>query len=63
MLFGALTTADRAARDQSSGFGVRLRTLPISVPTPLMARMLYCLIRGAIALVAAIAVAYVSASA
>ena len=25
MLFGALTTADRAARDQLSGFGVRLR--------------------------------------
>ncbi len=58
MLFGALTTADRAAHDQSSGFGVQLRTLPISVLTPLMARMLYCLIRGAIALVAAIAVAY-----
>jgi ABC-2 type transport system permease protein len=58
MLFGALTTAERAARDQRPGFGVRLRTLPISAAAPLMARMLYCLIRGALALVAAIAVAY-----
>jgi ABC-2 type transport system permease protein len=59
MLFGALTTADRAARDQSSGFGVRLRTLPIPTLLPLMARMLYCLVRGVVAMVAAIAVAYV----
>jgi ABC-2 type transport system permease protein len=58
MLFGALTTAERAARDQRPGFGVRLRTLPISAAAPLMARMLYCLIRGALALAAAIAVAY-----
>jgi ABC-2 type transport system permease protein len=58
MLFGALTTAERAARDQRPGFGVRLRTLPISAAAPLIARMLYCLIRGALALVAAIAVAY-----
>jgi ABC-2 type transport system permease protein len=59
MLFGALTTTDRAAQEQSTGFGLRLRTLPISVMAPLVARMLYCLIRGALALVAAIAVAYV----
>jgi ABC-2 type transport system permease protein len=59
MLLGALTTADRAARDQLSDFGVVLRTLPISAVVPLMARMLYCLFRGALALLAAIAVAYV----
>lgn len=59
MLLGAMTTAERAAKDQRPGFGVRLRTLPISAVVPLMSRMLYCLFRGALALVAAIAVAYV----
>jgi ABC-2 type transport system permease protein len=59
MLLGALTTVDRAARDQASEFEVRLRTLPISAAVPLMARMLYCLFRGALALLAAIAVGYV----
>lgn len=59
MLLGALTTVDRAARDQASDFGVRLRTLPISAAVPLMARMVYCLFRGALALLAAIAVGYV----
>ena len=57
MLFGAMTTADRAARDRLSGFGVRLRTLPIPAMVPLAARMLYCLIRAVIALVAGTAVA------
>jgi ABC-2 type transport system permease protein len=58
MLFGALTTADRAAREQSTGFGVRLRTLPIPAVLPLVARMLYCVLRGGLALLAALAVAY-----
>ncbi|MGV0642180.1 ABC transporter permease [Mycolicibacterium sp. XJ2546] len=58
MLFGALTTAARTAKDQRPGFGTRLRTFPISAAVPLLARMLYCLIRGALALVAAIVVAY-----
>lgn len=58
MLFGAMTTADRAARDRLSGFGSRLRTLPVSAAVPLGARMLYCLIRAIIALVAAIAVGW-----
>lgn len=58
-LLGALTTVDRAARDEQSDFGVRLRTLPISPVVPLMARMLYCLFRGALALFAAIAVGYI----
>jgi ABC-2 type transport system permease protein len=59
MLFGALTTTDRAAREHNAEIGVRLRTLPISALTPLMARMLYCLIRGVLALVATVAVAYI----
>jgi ABC-2 type transport system permease protein len=55
-LLGALTTADRAARDQQSEFGVRLRTFPVPTVVPLMARMLYCLIRGTLALIAAVAI-------
>ena len=51
-LLGALTTVDRAARDHGSELGVRLRSLPIPTVTPLAARMAYCLIRGAIALLA-----------
>lgn len=58
MLFGAMTTADRAARDRLSGFGSRLKTLPVPAAVPLAARMLYCLIRSGIALVAAIAVGW-----
>jgi ABC-2 type transport system permease protein len=58
MLLGALTTVDRAARDHASAFGVRLRTLPISAGVPLTARMLYCLFRGTLALLAAIGVGY-----
>ncbi|SEH66039.1 ABC-2 type transport system permease protein [Mycolicibacterium rutilum] len=59
MLLGAMTTAERAAKDQRADFGMRLRTLPISAAVPLAARMLYCLLRGLLALVAAVAVAYV----
>jgi ABC-2 type transport system permease protein len=59
MLFAAMTTADRAARDRLSGFGVRLRTLPIPVVVPLAARMLYCLIRAVVAVVAGTTVASV----
>lgn len=58
MLLGAVTTADRAAWDQSSGFAVRLRTQPISLLTPMLARMVYCLLRGALALAAALATGY-----
>lgn len=57
--FGVLTTIDRAAQDERTDFGDRLRTLPISAVTPLMARMSYCLIRGTLGLLAAIAVGYV----
>ncbi len=55
---GALTTVDRAARDQSSEFGVRLRTMPVSTMVPLAARMLYCIFRGTVAMVATVAVGY-----
>ncbi|SPM35647.1 ABC transporter [Mycobacterium rhizamassiliense] len=56
MLFGAMTTADRAARDRLSGLGFRFRTLPIPAIVPLAARMLYCLLRATIALIASIAI-------
>ncbi|KQY09467.1 ABC transporter [Mycobacterium sp. Root135] len=58
MLFGALTTTDRAAWDKISGISSRMRTLPISPYTPLMARMAYCLIRGGLALTASFLGAY-----
>lgn len=58
MLFGALTTTDRAAWEKASGLGGRLRTLPISPYTPLLSRMTYCLIRGVLALVASVLAAY-----
>lgn len=58
MLFGALNTTDVAASERASEFGVRLRTFPISAYAPMMARMMYCLIRGALALIAAFAIAY-----
>jgi ABC-2 type transport system permease protein len=57
-LLGALTTVDRAARDHQSELGLRFRTLPIPTVAPLTARMLYCLIRGVIALAATIAAGY-----
>lgn len=58
IVFSSMTTADRAARDQASGFGVRLRTMPMSAAVPLIARMLYCLLRGVLGLVASLGVAY-----
>jgi ABC-2 type transport system permease protein len=58
IFLGALTTVDRAAQDERTDFGDRLRTFPISAVMPLMARMLYCLFRGALGLIAAIAVGY-----
>ena len=57
MLFGALTTADRANRDHWSELGDRFHTFPISSVAPLMARMLYCLISGVFALAAAVSTA------
>ena len=59
MFLGALTTVDRAVQDQQTEFGVRLRTLPVPAAVPLVARMSYCLLRGVLSLLAAIAVGYV----
>ncbi|MHA3022078.1 ABC transporter permease [Mycobacterium sp. BMJ-28] len=59
MLFGALTTTDRAAHEKSSGMGIRLRTLPISQYSSLIARMNYCVIRGALATAASVIAALV----
>lgn len=52
MLFGALTTTDRAAWEKISGLGARMRTLPISPYAPLTARMAYSLVRGVLGLIA-----------
>jgi ABC-2 type transport system permease protein len=59
MLFGALTTADRANRDHWSELGDRFHTFPIPTVAPLLARMAYCLISGALSIVAAVTAAYV----
>jgi ABC-2 type transport system permease protein len=58
MIFTAMTTADRAARDHLSGMGVRLRSLPITSLVPVAARMLSATIRAVGALAAAIAIGY-----
>jgi ABC-2 type transport system permease protein len=58
IFLGALTTIERAAHDERSDFGDRLRTFPISAVVPLTARMVYCLFRGTLGLLAAIAVGY-----
>lgn len=58
MLFGALTTTDRAAHEKASGLGTRLRTLPISRYAPLIARMNYCVIRGVLATIASVVAAW-----
>jgi ABC-2 type transport system permease protein len=58
MIFTAMTTADRAARDHLSGMGIRLRTLPMTALVPVTARMLSSLIRAGAALAAAIGVGY-----
>ena len=58
MLLGSVTAADRAGREQACGLTFRLRTQPISLLAPMMARMLYCLLRGILSLVAALATAY-----
>ncbi|MCV7356809.1 ABC transporter permease [Mycolicibacterium fluoranthenivorans] len=58
MIFTAMTTADRAARDHLSGMGIRMRSLPITALAPVAARMLAALVRAAAALAAALAVGY-----
>ncbi len=58
IFLGGLTTVDRAAGDEWDDIGERFRTLPIPALVPMMARMLYCLFRGGLSLLAAIAVGY-----
>jgi ABC-2 type transport system permease protein len=59
MIFTAMTTADRSARDSLSGMGIRMRSLPIAAAVPVAARMLSSLIRAFAALIAALAAGYV----
>jgi ABC-2 type transport system permease protein len=58
VMFAALVTADRTARDHLSGLGVRLATLPIAAAVPVTARMIATLIRGALALSVAMIAGY-----
>lgn len=58
MIYTAMTTADRAARDRLSGMGIRLRALPITALVPVAARMLASSIRAAVALAAAVGAGY-----
>lgn len=58
MIFTAMTTADRAARDHLSGMGIRLATMPMAALAPVAARMLSALIRAVAALTAAIGIGY-----
>lgn len=53
----ALITIERAANEQQSGFGIRLRTLPIPTVVPLTARMLHCLLQTVLALLSTLIVA------
>jgi ABC-2 type transport system permease protein len=58
MIFTAMTTADRSARDHLSGMAIRLRSLPIGSAEPVAARMGAAVIRAAAALAAAVAIGY-----
>jgi ABC-2 type transport system permease protein len=58
MIFTAMTTADRSARDHVSGMGIRMRTMPMAALVPVSARMLSALVRAIGALVAAIVTGY-----
>jgi ABC-2 type transport system permease protein len=58
VIFVALLTADRAARDRLLGVGERLRTLPISAAVPVSARMTATLMRGVLVLTVAIVAGY-----
>ena len=58
VIFVALLTADRAARDHLSELGERLATLPIAAAVPVSARMAATLIRAALALSVAMVAGY-----
>ena len=58
VVFVALVTADRSARDHLSGLGERLGTLPIATAVPVSARMVATLIRAVLALSVAMIAGY-----
>ncbi|BBZ69208.1 ABC transporter permease [Mycobacterium paraseoulense] len=58
VIFVALLTADRAARDRLTSLGERLATLPIAAVVPVSARMVATLMRGALALTVAMVAGY-----
>ncbi|MFN8042512.1 MAG: ABC transporter permease [Mycobacterium sp.] len=58
VLFVALVTADRAARDHLWGLGERLKTLPIAAAVPVTARLVATLIRAALAVTVAMIAGY-----
>ncbi|OBJ24961.1 ABC transporter permease [Mycobacterium colombiense] len=58
MIFVGLLTADRAARDHVSGFGERMRTLPVAAVATVSARVAATLMRAGLSLVVALITGY-----
>ena len=58
MIFVALFTADRAARDRQIRFSERLRTMPIASSAQVTARLAATLVRGALILAVAMIAGY-----
>lgn len=58
MIFVAMFTGDRAARDHLHGLGVRFGTLPIAAVVPVSARMVATLARAALTLSVAMVASY-----
>lgn len=58
MIFVGLLTADRAARDHVSGFGERMRTLPVAAVATVTARTAATQLRAVLSLVVALIAGY-----
>ena len=58
VVFVGLFTGDRAARDQKTPIGERLKVMPIAAVAPVAARMAATLIRGALVLVVSVVAGY-----
>ncbi|OBH79294.1 ABC transporter [Mycobacterium scrofulaceum] len=58
MIFVGLLTADRAARDHLSGFGERMRTLPVAAVATVTARTVATLMRAVLTLLVALIAGY-----
>ncbi|OBJ29246.1 ABC transporter permease [Mycobacterium colombiense] len=58
MIFVGLLTADRAARDHVSGFGERMRTLPVAAVATVTARTAATQMRAVLSLVVALIAGY-----